>query len=64
MKNILNEVMTSTEVAMEFHLERSVVAKACKRGWMPEGTFRKAENNGGYIILRDAAEKRWGKPKN
>ncbi len=60
MKNILNEVMTASEVADKFGINARSVRVACQKGWMPEGTYRRA-GHGSYIILKSAAYEHWGK---
>ena len=58
MKNIVYEVMTIPEITAKYHLAGNAVKAACVRGWLPEGTYRKAGKN--WLILREAAAARWG----
>ena len=60
MKNILNEVLTVSEVADKFGINTRSVRVACQKGWMPEGTYRRTDK-GSYIILKSAADEHWGR---
>ena len=56
----LDDVMTAGEIAEEFHINRSTVRWACLHDKLPEGSYRKTTNGGNYLILRSAAEGKWG----
>ena len=54
--DVLNAVMTVTEIAQTYHLDPGVIRKTCLEGWIPA-----RKSGSAWLIRRHDAEERWGK---